>query len=158
MIYKIPGAKGQFDVVAVHPYTADPNGVITILGYVRNVMNAAGDGRKPIIADEISWPSSLGRRANNGLTSTTEAGQARKIAELLPLLGAPQAPHLLGFYYYTWAGRDDRDGGAFDFSGLFHYGRTPYRQARVRRLPHAALAIEHCRKKGIVPTVCASPS
>jgi hypothetical protein len=161
-IYKVRGAKGQFDVVAVHPYTADPNGVITILGYVRNVMNAAGDERKPIIADEISWPSSLGKTGhNNGLDiATTEAGQARKIAELLPLLGADRERlNLLGFYYYTWAGRDDSDGGAFDFSGLFHYGHDAFTaKPAFDAFQKAALALEHCRRKGIVPTVCASPS
>jgi hypothetical protein len=161
-IYQIHGARGDFDVVAVHPYTADPNGVITILGYVRQVMNAAGDARKPIIADEVSWPSSLGKTGhNNGLDiATTEAGQARKIAALLPLLGADRKRlNLLGFYYYTWAGRDDRDGGAFDFSGLFHYGRDAFSaKPAFDAFRAAALSLEHCRKKGIVPTVCASPS
>ena len=161
-IYQFHGAKGEFDVVAVHPYTADPNGVITILGYVRQVMNAAGDARKPIIADEVSWPSSLGKTVhNNGLDiATTEAGQARKIAELLPLLGADRKRlNLLGFYYYTWAGRDDRNGGAFDFAGLFHYGRNAFTaKPAFGAFRTAALALEHCRKKGIVPTVCASPS
>jgi hypothetical protein len=161
-IYKIHGARGQFDVVAVHPYTADPNGVITILGYVRKVMNAAGDARKPILADEISWPSSLGKTGhNNGLDiATTEAGQARKIAAILPLLANDRKRlNLLGFYYYTWAGRDDRDGGAFDFSGLFHYGADAFTaKPAFGAFRTAALALEHCRRKGNVPTVCASPS
>ena len=42
-VYAIPGAKNLFDVVAVHPYTARPDGVIVILQRVRDVMNRAGD-------------------------------------------------------------------------------------------------------------------
>ncbi|MBV9496181.1 MAG: site-specific integrase, partial [Acidobacteria bacterium] len=41
-------------------------GVITIIGNVRAVMNRHGDGRKPIIASEVSWPSSAGQTSHNG--------------------------------------------------------------------------------------------
>ena len=40
---RVPGARGAFNVVAVHPYTATPAGVITILRYVRQVMDQNGD-------------------------------------------------------------------------------------------------------------------
>ena len=39
-IYRVPGARNLFDVVAVHPYTKTPQGVLTILG-----VRAAGDER-----------------------------------------------------------------------------------------------------------------
>src|SRR5437763_11221807 len=52
-IYSYSGARNLFDVVAIHPYTRSPQGVITILSLVRQAMNAAGDRRKPIIADEL---------------------------------------------------------------------------------------------------------
>jgi hypothetical protein len=48
-------------VVGVHPFTRTPQGVISILQRIRAVMDKAGDRKKPIIADEVSWPSSFGQ-------------------------------------------------------------------------------------------------
>jgi hypothetical protein len=153
-IYEVPGARGLFDAVAIHPYTRQPQGVITILRYVRRVMNAAGDRRKPLIADEVSWPSSLGKTFHNvGLDfATTEAGQARDIAAVLPLLArARNRLGLRSFYYYSWAGSERHNAVAFDFSGLFRYragdliAKPAYGAFR-----RAALALEHCRKKRAV--------
>src|SRR5205085_6557189 len=42
-IYAVPGARSLFDIVAVHPYTAQAQGVITILDQVRQVMDRYGD-------------------------------------------------------------------------------------------------------------------
>ena len=61
-IYRIPSARGLFDIVAIHPYTATPQGVITILQRARQVMDRNGDSAKPILATEITWPSSRERR------------------------------------------------------------------------------------------------
>ena len=77
---------GLFDAVAVHPYTKLPRGVITILTLVRRVMDAAGDRRKPIILTELNWPSALHRTPFGADYETTAAGQARRLAEVLPLL------------------------------------------------------------------------
>jgi hypothetical protein len=163
-LYKVPGVRKLFDVVALHPYTKDPQGVITILQRARQVMDAAGDAKKPIIADEISWPSSLGQTPHNtGFDfATTPAGQARRISQILPLLVANRvALNLSGFFYYTWAGLDDRNGLAFDFAGLFHFDKTRRKfeaKPAFAAFRAAALAIEHCRKKGSLATVCATPS
>ncbi len=159
-LYKL-GARKLFDVVAIHPYTKDPAGVITILEKNRQVMDAAGDRNKPILADEVSWPSSLGKTNHNvGLDfAVTEAGQARNLGKLLPLLGRERAAlHLLGFYYYTWAGSERHKGQSFDFAGLFRFshGRFVAKPAYYvfRR---NALALERCRKKGLLATSCAKP-
>jgi len=159
-LYKL-GARNLFDVVAIHPYTKDPSGVITILQKNRQVMDAAGDRNKPILADEVSWPSSLGRTDHNvGLDfAVTEAGQARNLGQVLPLLARERsALHLLGFYYYTWAGNERHNALAFDFAGLLHFekGRLVSKPAYYvfRR---DALALERCRKKGLVATSCVKP-
>jgi hypothetical protein len=157
-IYKIAGARELFDAVAIHPYTRQPDGVITILRYVRRVMNKVGDRRKPILADEVSWPSSLGKTFHNaGLDfATTEAGQARNIAAVLPMLArARKRLGLQGFYYYTWAGYERRNAVAFEFSGLFRYRAGElFAKPAYRAFRRAALALEHCRKKRVV-TGCA---
>jgi hypothetical protein len=157
-LYQVPGARRLFDAVSVHPYTAQPSGVITIIRYVRKVMNRNGDRRKPIIADEISWPSSLGKtQHNDGFDlGTTEAGQARDIATMLPLLASQRRRlNVSSFYYYTWAGADDRGGDAFDFAGLFHFGDGVFTaKPAFSAFQRAALALEHCRKKGPTASVC----
>jgi hypothetical protein len=157
-IYGVRGARSLFDVVAVHPYTRNPRGVITILSYVREVMNQAGDERKPILADEISWPSSRGQTELDPSYdfTTTEAGQARNIGKLLPMLASNRRRlGLLGFYYYNWAGSEQHGGSPFGFSGLFRV-----RSARFIAKPAFdvfrgdALAIEGCRAKGRLASSC----
>jgi hypothetical protein len=132
--------------------------VITILGYVRQVMNQAGDRSKPIFADEISWPSSLGRTKHNvGYDfATTETGQAQNISTLLPMLARDRVRlGLGGFYYYDWAGLE-RDGHlAFEFAGLFRIsgGRFIAKPA-FDAFQHRTLSIEGCRSKGPLATDC----
>ncbi len=159
-IYKVAGSRGLFDVVAVHPYTKQPQGVITILRKVRAVMNHAGDGRKSIIADEISWPSSLGQtRHTEGFDfATTPSGQAKNIAAMLPMLARDRRSlGLLSFYYYTWAGAEVRGGLAFDFAGLFRFSHGQFIvKPAYNAFRTAALSLESCRQKGSVATSCAS--
>jgi hypothetical protein len=160
-IYQVRGAHNLFDVVAVHPYTRDPKGVITILRRIRRVMNAAHDGRKTIVADEISWPSALGKTVHTlGLDfETTEAGQARKLRQIIPLLAANRARlHLQSFYYYTWATVEHRNGLPFDFSGLLKVSAGQFiEKPAFSVFRRVSLALEHCRKKGSVATVCVTP-
>jgi len=160
-IIEVPGASRWFDVAAIHPYTKQPQGVITILQKARQVLDAAGDKRKQLVADEISWPSSLGKTDRNvGLDfATTEAGQARNIAKLLPMLGQERKSlNLLGFYYYTWATVEDRGGLAFDFSGLEKYNPATNvftAKPALSAFTNASLALEHCSRKAVVASVCA---
>ena len=157
-IYNVQGARSLFDVVGVHPYTREPQGVITITSYVRRVMDSHGDSRKPIIDDEMGWPSSLGQSAFNYSFGTTEAGQARNTAAVLKMLGANRRRlGLLGFDYYTWAGVESRTGNTFDFAGLWRInaGRFIAKPA-LNAFSRAALALESCHKKASVATRCLS--
>ncbi len=157
-IYNVRGARGLFDVVAVHPYTKTPSGVVQILSKVRTVMNSKGDRRKPILADEISWPSSQGKTHHTeGFDfATTEKGQARNISTLLPMLARDRGRlGLSGFDYYTWAGVETRGSLAFNFAGLFRISNDQFiAKPAYYSFRRAALSIEHCRQKGSVATVC----
>ncbi len=160
-VYAVKGARSAFDIVGVHPYTSTPAGVVTILRYVREVMDAHGDAAKPIIADELGWPSSKGL-ASSGASAgllTTEAGQAANVAAVLPLLARARVSlNLAGFDYYTWAGVETRNGYAFFFSGLLRYvAGALIRKPAFAAFRQAALAIEHCRRKGSLASVCAQP-
>jgi hypothetical protein len=158
-VYKVQGARALFDVVAIHPYTKTPRGVITILNYARRVMNANGDGRKPMLADEVSWPSSAGKTKHNvGLDfATNEAQEARNVGRLLPLLAKDRKRlNLAGFDYYTWAGRERRNSLPFEFAGLFRYTGDRFIAKPVFGVfKREALALEHCRAKRLRATSCA---
>ena len=157
-IYKYSGARSLFDAVAVHPYTHTPQGVITILSYVRTVMNQAGDRAKPMFADEISWPSSQGKTLHNtGYDfATTEAGQARNLGKLLPMLVRDRARlGLAGFYYYDWMGQDRHNYLAFDFAGLLRFSDGGFQAKPAYGVfVRDALAMEGCRTKGPRATAC----
>ena len=123
-IYKIRGARKLFDFVAVHPYTATPAGVITIIGKVRAVMNANGDRGKAIFATELSWPSANGKAKTTFENATTEAGQARKLSQAVALLARNRRRlGLGGFYYYTWITNESLGASVdqFNFAGLLHF-------------------------------------
>jgi hypothetical protein len=156
-IYAVKGARTDFDVVAVHPYTQQPKNVIKFLQLVRNVMDRHGDARKPLLATETGWNSSLGRRpSDDDCCQTTERGQARDVKALLPLLGAHRRQlNLIGFYYYTWLTHEYTRAPSFNFAGLFNLTNN-----RIVAKPvfdtfrRAALALEQCRQKGNVATRC----
>jgi len=159
-IYKVKGARQLFDVVGIHPYTKEPRGVVTIIDYARQVMRSNGDARKPIIADEMGWPSSLGQGTNLYGFETTESGQAENIAAVIPLLAqARRRLGILGFDYYTWAGVESPGAYTFDFSGLLRFGSGQFvKKPSFYAFTRAALALEGCRKKAAVATRCTQPS
>jgi hypothetical protein len=155
-IYKIRGARRLFDVVGVHPYTHFPQGVITILGNVRHVMNAAGDRHKPIIADELGWNSSKGKSPTSFGIETTEAGQAHNLAALFRLLGPARARlGLIAFSYYDWAGVENVGGDEFGFAGLSRFANGIFvRKPAFAVYRKAALSLERCHRKSSVATHC----
>jgi hypothetical protein len=116
-IYRAGGG-GLFDTVAVHPYTKDPQGVITILDLVRQVMDRHGDGHKGIVLTELGWPSAAGHTPFSADFLVTEREQASRISAMLPLL-AQNARRLRvsGFYYFEWESTD-KSANPFAYAGL----------------------------------------
>ena len=154
-VYK-RGAKNLFDVVSVNGFTKIPANVMLFMLFVRHAMSRFGDGAKPLIATEISWPSAKGKTKAKYDFITTEAGQARNIAKLIPLIGQDRlALHLAGFYWYTWMGQENPNTGPFNFSGLlgFHDGDVRVKPA-LHAFKTATLALEGCKRKGAVATRC----
>ena len=150
-IYRVPGARAAFDIVALHPYTAQPQGVITIMQRARAVMNQFGDRAKPILATEITWPSSEGKAPPQFGVSTTEAGQAARLAAVVPRLMANRAKlGLIGFYWYTWMGDETPRPHpyGFDFAGLEKYvsGQVTAKPA-LAVFRRSALGLEGCERK-----------
>jgi hypothetical protein len=155
-LYKVHGAKNLFDVVAVNGFTKIPANVIEFMVFVRRAMSRFRDGAKPLIATELSWPSAKGETHDNLDFITTQAGQARNIAALMPLLGQQRLSlHLSGFYWYTWMGEEDPDTGPFNYSGLLadHDGKVTVKPA-LAAFKTGVLALEGCKRKGAVATSC----
>ena len=154
-IYAVHGARNLFDIVAIHPYTAQPSGVITILKYVRTVMNRAGDKHKPILATEVGWPSSRGKVKIFGF-ETTESGEAQKVASVLPLMARYRSSlGLMGFYFFEWMGDESPGGWTFDYAGLLRYSnKRVVAKPALAAFRHAALGLERCSLKAPVATRC----
>jgi hypothetical protein len=156
-IYRVKGARSDFEVVAAHPYTAKPQNVIKFLALVRRVMKRYGDAGKPLLVTETGWSSSIPHQpSDNYCCQTTETGQVRNLEALLPLLArARTALNLAGFYYYTWVGQEYRGAPSFNFAGLFDYA-----QGRLIAKPsyaafrRSALSLERCREKGSSALTC----
>jgi hypothetical protein len=155
-IYRVRGAGRLFDIVSVDAYTKQPANIIRFLQFMRRVMNQHGDRTKPLLATELSWPSSVGQGQVNYDFDTTAAGQARNLAQLLPLLGRNRAAlRLAGFDWYTWLGYESRGASDFSFSGLLKLkdGVVTAKPA-LAAFRRGALALEGCRSKGPVATSC----
>jgi hypothetical protein len=159
-IYRLRGARNLFDIVAVNGFTKTPNNVIVYLRIMRNALIHLGDGHKPLLATEVSWPSAQGKSPQHFDFNTTEAGQARNIAAVLPMLGAMRTQlGLIGFYYYTWVGDETPHAMAFSFAGLLGLkGGTLVAKPALSAFRHGALALEQCRQKATVATRCAKPA
>lgn len=155
-VYRIPGARRGFDVVSLNGFTKQPASLILYMQYMRHAMSHEHDGSKPLLATEVSWPSAQGRTRQQFDFNTTEAGQARDIAAVLPLIGAERvALHLIGFYYYNWVGDERSHALAFNFAGLNRLrGDQVAAKPALRAFTRGALTLERCRAKGPVATRC----
>jgi hypothetical protein len=113
------GAKGVFDVVAIHPYTFEVRNVLRIVEFVRRTLRRAGDGDRPMWLTEITWSS--GKRPGHEARpfETTEPDQAARLGEALPLLIRER--RRLGverIFWENWISMDSNYANPFDFSGL----------------------------------------
>jgi hypothetical protein len=157
-IYHVRGARHLFDVVAINAFTKTPGGVMRYMRLTRDALIHAKDAHKPLLAAELSWPSSLGKVTSQHFDfDTSVAGQARDIAQLLPLIGRQRVQlGLIGFDYYTWIGDENPPHPlAFQFSGLLRYlnGKVTAKPA-LAAFRKGALALEQCRQPGSIATRC----
>jgi hypothetical protein len=127
-LYRV-GARGYFDIAAVHPYTRSPADVVRIIRLVRRTVRRAGgrpERRRQIWVTEMGWAAARGRTDDPlGATwVTTDEGMARNLSREYSLLARHRKSLLIGrAFWYTWAS-DYRVGGfltIFRFSGLLRY-------------------------------------
>jgi hypothetical protein len=113
------GARGSFDVVALHPYTGKPSNVIKLVRLSEAEMRRRHDKKLPVWVTELSWPASEGKTQGPRGFTTTDSGQATRLRQGLDLLVKQRAKLRIGrVYWYTWLSQEGASGSAFDYSGL----------------------------------------
>jgi hypothetical protein len=152
------GARGHFDVVALHPYTGKPKNVLRIVRIVRRILARNRDAKVPIWVTEFSWPAAQGKTINHGDFETTDAGQARRLAAGLPLLAEQRRKlRIERVHWYTWLSAEGFSGSAFDYSVL-----RRLREGRVHDAPalatfrRLARRLQGCAKRPGDARRCAS--
>jgi hypothetical protein len=113
------GARGSFDSVALHPYTAKPANVVRIVRLARATMRRNGDAMLPIQITELGWPAfeaASVRALGEKKAAATQAWWLRETFTRLSRQRSKLGIQLL--LWYTWIGRDRSRADAFDHSGL----------------------------------------
>jgi hypothetical protein len=114
------GARGFFDIVALHPYTGRPKDVLRIVRRTRLELRKRRDQRIPVWVTELSFPASKGK-VTGGVKGfdTTEAGMASRMTEAVDLLARMRKPYRIErVIWYAWLTVDEGSPNSFDYSGL----------------------------------------
>lgn len=112
------GARGSFDVVALHPYTRKLGNLAPLVEANRRVMRARGDARKEIWVTELGWPAAAGRARDVGFNVTT-AQQTRLLRGAVRELAANRGRLRIGrVLWYSWLSRGSGRADPFAYSGL----------------------------------------
>lgn len=122
-LYRVPGVRRSFDVVALHPYAPYVPWVRTEIRFVREVMVAAGDGETPLQLTELGVASSSTFRNPFDRGRTGQAAFLRRVFGLA--LRNRRRWRLAGVDWFTWQDATAADphcvfceyGGLFDASG-----------------------------------------
>ena len=114
------GAKGSFDVAALHVY---PQTLVRVQVAVRRVLaelRRARDRRARIFLTEVSFPASRGKaKPIRGQRQETSASMARRLEELYAsVISSRKRTRLDRVYWYTWASDYVRRSSNFNFAGL----------------------------------------
>lgn len=158
-ILRVSGARSLFDIATVNAFTKTPANVILYLRLMRNALARLGEAKLPLIDSEMSWPSALGKTPQRWDFDTSESGQARNIAALLPMLAAQRVSlGLLSFYYYTWVGNEAPRSPAFNYAGLLalRHGSVVAKPA-LSVFTKGVLSLERCQRVSNLATRCARP-
>jgi hypothetical protein len=124
-LYRVPGAKRDFDVAALHPYSASWRGVEAEVRKTRQVMARAGEGREPLLVTEIGVASDA--KSPTGFDLGPE-GQARFLRQAFARLAAERRRwHIGGVYWFTWEDGTAPDSSCSfcEYAGLFDVDEKP---------------------------------
>jgi hypothetical protein len=117
-VYRVPGARGAFDAVAIHPYASRPKGVVASTREARRIMNRHGGRATPLWITEVGWTTG-GVRLKRSPYKATEAAQAKYLSQTFRrLIRSRRGLHLELLIWLAW--QDTTQPGApwTGFSGL----------------------------------------
>jgi hypothetical protein len=126
-LYRVPGAKGDFDVAALNPYASNLRQVRGVIERFHAVMRKHGDEKTPLWITELGWGSAPPDRfgLNRGIR-----GQAKMLAGSFKLiLDHRRAWNVKRLFWFDWRdpGRTEQ-AGACSFcgsAGLLKHNRDP---------------------------------
>jgi hypothetical protein len=147
-LYRL-GIKANTDVIALNPFTALPRNLVKIVKRARAVMARYGDAKKALLITETSWPSAQGHVTNPFGYEETEAGQARRLTEVLGALARHRrALRIRQVFWYTWMSRDRDTRYSFDWAGVRRLsGTTIATKPAYWALKKAARGLAGCAAK-----------
>lgn len=132
------GARGKFDVFAIHPYTAKPANVERLVALARRQLRRVHDAHRTLWATEITWPASKGHMRDPYGFAVSAHRQAANIRRVLPLLARNRRSLRLGrVFWESWLTGYRSKSNVFDYSGLRSPGRNRPGLAAFRRAAHA---------------------
>ncbi len=137
------GARGDFDVAAIHPFTRKPRNVLKLVRRFRRVMRNHDDAHRRLWATEVGLPASTGRAGSRSPLQTTDGGMVRFLTKTFRLLRRSARDRKAGVtraYWYTWA--SSYSGEIFDYSGLFRYQPGAEPEARPAWRAYRRLAAD----------------
>lgn len=112
------GAKGTFDVAALHPYTLEVGNVVRTLAFVRAVLRRDDPGR-PIWITELGWPAAKGKVTSPFGFETTAAQAAANLRNAYTRLAAQRrALGLERVYWESWLTAYRSRQLSWDWAGL----------------------------------------
>jgi hypothetical protein len=96
------GAQRSFDAFALHAYAPTAQGTVDLVRYVRGLLDAHGDGARPLDVTEFGWASAGPVKPQ----TTTEERQAQNISAVVRALGAERTQlGLERLVYFSWRDR-----------------------------------------------------
>jgi polysaccharide biosynthesis protein PslG len=124
-LYRQPGVRGAFDVLALHPYAPHVAWVADEIRFVRKLMAEAGDAHTPLQLTEIGVASGGDRSDAFDLGRHGQASYLRRVLALA--LRNRGRWHLSGLDWFTWrdASGADPHCGFCQHSGLFDPSGEP---------------------------------
>jgi len=123
-LYEAPGARRDFDIVALHPYSSRLRGMVFQIRKARRIVARAGDGGKPLLVSEIGVASDSRLPTGFDWGMAGQASFLRRAYRLL--LDNRQRWRIAGADWYAWQDLASSDAHCVfcQYAGLFDSAGT----------------------------------
>jgi hypothetical protein len=112
-VRSVPRFADRIDVVAVHPYGADPEAVLGVLRWLRVTLDSVGLRDTPMLANELGWHT----KGELGLAPVPEVQRAEYFSVLTPAMAQSQCG-VIGIAAHTWVTPEQRLSLPEDWYGM----------------------------------------